>query len=80
MRLVGLLDERNVVEWSALGVEFLSAGQNNIRVSCLCVIVGAILSISFVLTCGRCVLLMVWRLSSRVPCGRFGFFPCCVLC
>jgi len=29
---------------SALGVEFLSAGQNNTGVSCLCVIVGAILS------------------------------------
>jgi hypothetical protein len=33
-----------------------------------------------VLMCGRCVLLMVWRLSSRVPCGRSGFSPCCVLC
>ena len=29
----------------ALGVEFLSAGQNNIGVSCLCVMVGAILRI-----------------------------------
>ena len=28
----------------AMGVEFLSAGQNNIGVSSLCVIVGAILS------------------------------------
>ena len=27
-----------------------------------------------------CVFLMVWRLSSRVPCGRSGFSPCCVLC
>ena len=33
-----------------------------------------------VLMCGRCVLLMVCRLSSRVPCGRSGFSPCCVLC
>ena len=37
------------------------------------------LSISCVLTCGRCVLLMVWRLSSRVPCARSGFSPCCIL-
>ena len=28
----------------AVGVEFLSAGQNNIGVSCLCVLVGATLS------------------------------------
>ena len=57
LRLVGLLDERNVVEWSV--------------VRC---------SGCRVLMCGRFVLLMVCRLSSRVPCGKSGFSPCYVLC
>jgi len=57
LRLVGLLDERNVVEWSVLRCSGCP-----------------------VLMCGRCVLLMVCRLPSRVPCGRSGLSPCCVLC
>jgi hypothetical protein len=62
LHLVGLLDERNVVEWSVLrcsGCRVLICGAKHVGVSCLYVMVGAILSISCVLTCGRCVLLMV---------------------
>ena len=34
-----------------------------------------------VLMCGRCVLLMVWRLSSRISwCGKSSVFSYCVLC
>ena len=60
LRLVGILDERNVFEWSVLrcsGCRVLICGSNNIGVSCLCVIVGAIVIIRCVL---RVVVVFFW--------------------